>query len=427
MRVALFEDRPVADLGPLVLLRPAFELLCGRYSLRERLLRRLDVTAWGAFVRPLLAEHYRERHSECRINDAVWLTEGPTLLVHGRWLPDAASLAVLERLDEDHVACLNDRPAALWVQPEEAPLLEADALAEGFERLALSRYPQAVGGRWIERPWDVVEQNARQLADDFPLGRTVSWLREFPPHVAILGPTEHVRIHASAQIEPFVVVDAREGPVTVDADVVLGAFTRLQGPCHIGRASRLFAAQVRGGTTIGPVCRVGGEIEASVLHGYVNKYHAGFVGHAYVGPWTNLGALSTNSDLKNDYSTVRVPVAGAPIETGLTKVGCFIGDHTKTGLGSLFNTGSSIGVMCMILPAGRLLPKHVPSFCRVWHGRLDDGLDLDAAIDAERIVMGRRNCELTASYERLLRRVFEQTQQQRAEAIEQAARRAVRS
>ena len=126
-------------------------------------------------------------------------------------------------------------------------------------------------------------------------------------------------------------------------------FTRIEGPAYIGRESQLFRAHIREGTSIGPVCRIGGELEASIVHGWCNKYHDGFLGHSYVCPWVNLGALTTNSDLKNDYSPVRVPLAGESLDTGSTKVGCFIGDHTKTALASLINTGSSIGVMTMEL------------------------------------------------------------------------------
>jgi UDP-N-acetylglucosamine diphosphorylase/glucosamine-1-phosphate N-acetyltransferase len=235
--------------------------------------------------------------------------------------------------------------------------------------------------------------------------------------VAILGAPDDVFIDPTAQIDPFVVLDARRGPISIDAGVIVQPFTRIEGPCYIGCGSRLFRANVREGTTIGPNCRVGGEIEASILHGYVNKYHDGFLGHAYVCPWVNLGALTTNSDLKNDYSHVSVPIDGENVDTGTTKVGCFIGDHTKTALGSLFNTGSTVGVMCMVLPAGELLPKSVPSFTRIWHGIPDDGLDLEAALETARTAMGRRNMRLTDAQEELLRYVHEQTQPDREEAI----------
>ncbi len=129
------------------------------------------------------------------------------------------------------------------------------------------------------------------------------------------------------------------------------------------------------------------------------------------------GRCTTNSDLKNDYSHIRVPVMGESVDTGLTKIGCFIADHAKTAIGSLLNTGSSIGAMAMILPDGQLSPKHVPSFCKAARGELADGIDLERALRMARIAMGRRNCELTPAAERLWRRLYVQTRAERENAI----------
>ena len=112
-----------------------------------------------------------------------------------------------------------------------------------------------------------------------------------------------------------------------------------------------------------------------------------------------------------------VPLEGFSIDTGSTKVGSFIGDHTKAALSTLFNTGSSIGVMCMLLPAGELLPKHVPSFCRIWHGQLDDQIDLATGIATAHAVLERRKQEFTPAQERLLRHVFKLTQAERERAL----------
>jgi UDP-N-acetylglucosamine diphosphorylase / glucose-1-phosphate thymidylyltransferase / UDP-N-acetylgalactosamine diphosphorylase / glucosamine-1-phosphate N-acetyltransferase / galactosamine-1-phosphate N-acetyltransferase len=137
-------------------------------------------------------------------------------------------------------------------------------------------------------------------------------------------------------------------------------FTRIEGSCSIAAETQLFRANLRGCVTLEPTCRIGGEVEAAIIQGHSNKYHEGFLGHAYVGEWVNLGAITSNSDLRNDYREVHVPLQGDPIPTGQAKVGCFIGDHTRMGMGSMLNTGPSVGVMCNVLPAGILLPKHVP-------------------------------------------------------------------
>ncbi|MBI3860774.1 MAG: hypothetical protein HY290_02640 [Planctomycetia bacterium] len=415
MRVALFEDRQGASFGPIAQLRPAFELVCGHFSVRERTIRALPVTDWGVFARDELRETYCEEFPEARFNDSAWLREGPTLLLHGGWLASPKALAAI---DPHAVGLVEGHVAYLTVEPAEAGLFETESWESAIYHIARTRPRTAVDGVVLSAPWQLVEHNPRQIAMDFahrPL-RT-GWTFD-SAQVAVVGPVERVSVDRAAQIDPFVVLDARQGPISIEAGAVIQSFTRLEGPCHIATQARLFRAHIRGGTTIGPVCRVGGEIEASILHGHVNKYHDGFLGHSYVAPWVNLGALSTNSDLKNDYSVVRVPLEGRSIDTGLAKVGCFIGDHTKTGLGSLFNTGSSIGVMCMVLPGGELLPKHVPSFTTVWHGELADAIPFERSLGAARQAMLRRDRDLTDAQERLLRHVYEQTQAERNEAIE---------
>src|SRR5262249_53668386 len=194
---------------------------------------------------------------------------------------------------------------------------------------------------------------------------------------AVVGPPERLRIDPTAHLDPMVVADTRGGPVVVAADAVVNAFTRLEGPCYVGPGTHVLGPKLRGGTPLRPNWRIGGEVEASIVQGHSNKYHDGFLGHSYIGEWVNLGAGTYNSDLRNDYGEVTVTVDGVPVATGSPKVGCFLGDHTKTGLGTLLNTGSNVGVFCNLLPSGTLLPKYVPSFASWWNGKLTDRAALD--------------------------------------------------
>ncbi len=419
MRIAFFEDSAATGFGPLNLMRPTFELVCGRWSLRERVLRWFPAREWGAFLRNYLAELYAEEQPHSRVNDFHWLAEAPTLLINGRWHPRHDDLRDIG--DADAGIC-DDTLVYVTVHPEEVILLSNESWDEILQKLAATRRIVDAGGRLRHRPWDLINDNATALADDaadaisHENGRLVS-LRDDLPAASILGPRDRVQVSASAEVDPYVVFDARKGPVSVADGAQIQAFTRLEGPCHVGPGARIFRGNIRGETTIGADCRVGGEVEASILHSHVNKYHDGFLGHSYVCPWVNLGALSTNSDLKNDYSSVRVPLSGEMLDTGTTKAGCYLGDHTKTALGSLFNTGSSVGVMTMILPGGGLLPKHVPSFSRIWNGQLDDGVDVESALTTAATVMSRRDCRMTPAYARLIRFLAEFTRRERAEAI----------
>lgn len=415
MRIAFFEDAGAANFHPLTLARPVFELVCGRYCLRERIVRSCAATEWGVFLRDHLAETYREAHPEARVNDYDWLSRGSTLVINGRWLPTAD--AIQNELQEFGAAVVNGRVAFLTLEPGDATAALRDRWDSDLVALAQKCRTVPARGVFVEQMWDLISHNAALLLQDFRLAGPQARLFEPGPQVATLGPRELLSVDPSARIEPFVVLDASTGPITIGPGVVLKPFTHLTGPCHIDCGAQLFGACVRGATTIGPDCRVGGEVEASILHSHVNKYHAGFLGHSYVCPWANLGALTTNSDLKNDYSQIRVPVRGESVATGLTKIGCFIGEHAKTSIGSLLNTGAAIGAMSMILPDGQLSPKHVPSFCKASHGELAEEIDLERALRTARIAMGRRNCELTPAQERLWRQLYVETRAERENAI----------
>jgi UDP-N-acetylglucosamine diphosphorylase / glucose-1-phosphate thymidylyltransferase / UDP-N-acetylgalactosamine diphosphorylase / glucosamine-1-phosphate N-acetyltransferase / galactosamine-1-phosphate N-acetyltransferase len=415
MRVAFFEDSSALNFHPIALARPVFELVCGRHSIRERIVRHLPVTDWGVFCREHLAETYRETHPEAHVNDFAWLSAAPTLVINGRWIPTAD--AVARDLEFNGAGLNGGRVAFFALEPFDAAMVMRNGWDEALSTLAQSRGRIDAPGLVAENPWDLVRHNPTQLLEDFRLAGPPAVEYTTRPNVAVVGSPDSLFIDATARIEPFVVFDTTTGPIAIGPGALVRSFSHIEGPCHVDCGSQLWAAAVRGGSTIGPDCRVGGEVECSILHGHVNKYHTGFLGHSYLCPWVNLGAQTTTSDLKNDYTHVRVPVMGDSIDTGMTKVGSFMADHTKTAIGTLLNTGSSIGAMSMLLPDGKLSPKHVPSFCKLRDGELTDDIDLERALRTARIAMGRRNCELTAAQERLWRRLYVQTRGEREDAI----------
>jgi UDP-N-acetylglucosamine diphosphorylase/glucosamine-1-phosphate N-acetyltransferase len=417
MRWFVYEDSSAEKLAPIALLRPVFELLCGREGLRRRLQRWFPAKSWGAFVRPWLAPVYAEEHPEAAVNDLTALRDGPALLFNGRWMPEARLTA--DDVTMDNAGFIDGHLAWIALEPEESRLLEHADFQDILLGIARNRRAVDASGMMIGRPWDLVNQNGRQLERDY-VDEGVSQGPQ-SPHVQCLGSPTDVYISDLAEIDPYVVIDTRSGPVSIDRDVHIQSFTRIEGPCHIGRGTSMFRALIREGTTIGEHCRVGGELEESILHGYVNKYHEGFLGHSYVCPWVNLGAITTTSDLKSDYSTVRVPLQGEMIDSDLIKVGSFIGDHTKTAIDSMFNTGSSIGVMTLVLPGGRLLPRHIPSFCNVSFGDVSTDWPLEQSIQTARASMQRRDCELTPAAEQLLRTMYNMTADERTGAVNVAA------
>ncbi len=420
MRILFVEPDSADSFSPIALARPVFELLCGTRSVRRRVLEILKPNSWGVVVRPHLEDIYRLEHPESHVNDAEWINQGDTIIVNGLWIGDPHQLKKLSR-DNPALNC-NGETAALF-QTEGDATFDKNNLRESINavfRTCVETPDQSEpSGTILHYPWELIKNNGETINLDFELFQYDQQTSPLPEGLSkLVTPDEQGRIFidSQAELEPFVSIIAKNGPVIVEAGVKIQSFTRLEGPCFIGEQTQLFRANIREETSIGPVCRVGGEIEGSIIHGFANKYHDGFLGHSYVCPWVNLGALTTNSDLKNDYSNVKIPIGQQYLDTGDRKIGCFIGDHSKTAIGTLFNTGSNVGVMAMVLPAGKLCPKHIPSFCRLWHGVLDAKCDFVAACQTATIAMGRRDHHFTETHRKLFSAIREITQPERTDA-----------
>jgi UDP-N-acetylglucosamine diphosphorylase/glucosamine-1-phosphate N-acetyltransferase len=381
-------------------------------------------TSLGVVVRPHLAELVRQQYPRLAVNDADWLADGPLALVNGLWLPPDEPV---DLGSEPHAGFVGNDLAYIWAGREQASQFKGesvDALLAGWKKTLPNR---PVQGHIVQFPWHLIDHNGVQIGRDLagPL-RTVldkTLLQPAAAPLALLGPPERLLIEPSARIEPFVVADATRGPVVIDEGAVIASFTRLEGPCYIGPNSQVFGAKIRAGTTLGPWCRIGGEVECSIVHGYSNKYHDGFLGHSYVGEWVNLGAGTHNSDLRIDYGPVSVVIGRQSIATGKAKVGCFLGDHVKTGLGTLINTGSTVGAFVNLFPAGRLAPKFVPSFVNWTHGELTDGFPLETLLATAQEMMQRRHCLLTDAHRRLYTFLLEDTASTRQRVLRDARQR----
>lgn len=425
MRLCLAEDLGAAALEPLTLTRPVHELLLGATTLASKIARAMGVGPGpqrrSCLVRSHLVEVERQRDPHVIVNDRDWMARGPVIVVNSRWVPPVA----FEKPSEfgPWVGLCNGIPACACVGPDDAVALESHSVDAWFEQMEATHGGVEVGGEWIDRPWDLVALNGAHIQRDFEAAGRVGISNRHLAKLALVGPVERLWIHETARIDPYTVFDTTNGPIVLGPNVWVQPFTRIEGPCSIGAETQLFRANLRGSVSIGPNCRIGGEVESSIVIGHSNKYHEGFLGHAYVGEWVNLGAITSNSDLRNDYGEVHVPLQGDPIPTGQAKVGCFIGDHTRTGMGSMLNTGTAIGVMCNVLPAGILLPKHVPSFTAVSYGRVAPGFPLNKMFETARTVMGRRGKNFGEVEEQLYATLYERTRLERERAFQRNAAR----
>jgi UDP-N-acetylglucosamine diphosphorylase / glucose-1-phosphate thymidylyltransferase / UDP-N-acetylgalactosamine diphosphorylase / glucosamine-1-phosphate N-acetyltransferase / galactosamine-1-phosphate N-acetyltransferase len=416
MRLCTFEDARVAGLDPLTAARPAFDLRCGLTTLLEKHNRALRPTAVGVFVRPSLAHLTALEHPHLTVNESAWLLHGPIVLVNARWLPPPRFQLPPHG---PFVAVIGEEVAYAVLAPDDLADATPHNLDECLDRWRTRLYTCPASGRLANNLWDLVEWNGEEIAADFA-HRGRDEMTGWPSTLSLVGPSDALWVHPTARVDPFVVADTTNGPVVIDRDAVVTSFTRLEGPCHVGPRTEVFAANIRAGTSLGPNCRVGGEVSASILLANSNKSHAGYLGHSYVGEWVNLGAGTYVSDLRNDYADVRVTLDRRAIDTRRPKVGAYIGDHVKAGVGCQLNAGSVIGPFAQLLPCGTLLPKNIPGFCTADHGRVIDCPDPQPLFDAAERVTARRGEELTATHRAVFKALFDRGAAHRRTAVHEA-------
>ena len=421
MRLILFDllDEHRYHFYPLALSRPIWELRCGITSLGEKLIAAAGTKDVACFVPPYMAEHYRNQ-VDYPVNDPSRLSGDDLLLAHPRLKADE-----LKALGETSQVVCDAEGRLLAVRVSQADLAKLDAGSiDSFLASAQAQLPKAdVKPATWDYTWNLILENPAQLTRDFQaIGRSgIEGTIEEPK--SLRGGSGDIYVAPGACIHPMVVLDATGGPIYIDEEAEVFPFTRIEGPCYLGRKSMLLGANCREGNSIGPMCRVGGEVEESIIQCYSNKYHDGFLGHAYVGQWVNLGAFTTNSDLKNDYSSVSIILDGKrPINTGSTKVGSLIGDHTKTSIGTLFNTGAYVGAMALIAGTGKPLPKFLPSFAWYLEGAVTKGFGRQRLYGTAKVAMSRRKCQWTEAEEALWEAVFEMTKPQRDPIIKKGRR-----
>jgi UDP-N-acetylglucosamine diphosphorylase / glucose-1-phosphate thymidylyltransferase / UDP-N-acetylgalactosamine diphosphorylase / glucosamine-1-phosphate N-acetyltransferase / galactosamine-1-phosphate N-acetyltransferase len=413
MNLCIFEDDTFSNFYPLTHLRPTFQLRVGLYTLDERLIRTLQPQNVRYICRKNLNPTLREGGFEPVTS--AFRVEQRMLFVNGLVI-DAYTLADQLPLNdnEDFIALHGERLIAAQLSPDHAReftyyLLDQD-ITEILRHLASQVRCIQVETDIATYPWDFIARNPAMIETDIAHLPDRGIYGDVHPQ-AVLYNTAAIHIDAGAQIDAMAVIDARDGPIRIAADVHVQPFSYIQGPTSIGRDTMIVGGQIREGTTIGPVCRVGGEVEESIIQGYSNKYHAGFLGHSYLGEWVNIGAIATNSDLKNTYSNIRMEVNNIMLDTGSQKMGVVLGDHVKLGIGVMLVGGATVGIASNIMNG--LAPKVMPSF--VWSdGSNYTEYNLDKFLSVARRAMRRRKIEMTTAQANLIRHVFYLTRQQRA-------------
>ncbi len=410
--ICLFEDRKVVNFYPLTLTRPIYELRCGVMSLEEKISTRFSKSL-SFHCRDYLTQTLAQRVGKDRVNQWEKMARSHLLLINGRILlsGDEIPLQGEEEVGiqgEDIVyARLRKKTMASF---SKGSFRDIEAILTEVMRKVKLRQVEA---KLVEFPWDLVDSNREMIREDFEIKNRRGIEGEVDSNAYLINPGL-IYIERGAMIEAGVVLNAAQGPIYIEEGVRIRPPTIVDGPSYIGGGTTIDGAKIRGGCSIGPVCRIAGEIEESVIHGFTNKHHEGFIGHSYIGEWVNLGALTTTSDLKNTYGTVKVCINDKRIDTEKMKVGSFIGDHTKTGIGTLLDTGCVIGVAVNLFGGGRT-SKFIPSFS--WGGGSEFKENrLDKVLEVARVVMKRRGIQQTRAQRDLLRKIYQLTFEERKSA-----------
>jgi UDP-N-acetylglucosamine diphosphorylase/glucosamine-1-phosphate N-acetyltransferase len=388
-RLYLFDDASARRWAPFSLTRPIGELLFGCSTLRARTEHVLGIRCHGHVSRRALLGFDEEGAAPGVSLDQV-ARDHLVVFLSSRAVPDFQHI---DLPDEAARITVGGIPAG-WVVPPEAELPSELWIRDpGHDAGAAPEL--ALGGIVLEHPWDLVARNADRIRADEP---TMSGHGVVTPGVVVVG-NGTVSLGEGTEIEAGVTLDTRKGPIVLDRDVRIEGPARLSGPLFVGSGT-LVAGGAISTSSIGLNCRVRGEISDSVLVAYVNKAHEGYLGHALVGRWVNLGALTTNSDLKNNYGTVTVWTPDGDVDTEQIKIGCYLGDHVKTGIGTLLNTGTVVGAGSNIF-GGAMPPVAVPPFS--WGSGSDlTEYRLDKFLETAERVMARRDVTLTAGMRQVL-------------------------
>lgn len=422
-KLFIFEDNKFSHFYPLTYNRPVYELWCGISKIREKIASyfpNLEITLLCRdFLAPVLAE--KTKGCGIKVNDFEVADADEVFLVNGRVLPDEN---FKKEIPEKEALLFHNENLVLGKISGNKFKKNSEGFKHLFSSSKIKHLKESLEVQitkldLLNYLWEIVGQstsdtlNACEIKKDFERLKPELDFKNMFKHnqvdgQAVIYNLDKVYIGKKVEIEAFCLLNAQKGPIYIDDGAKILAHTRIEGPCYIGKDSHIVGGKVREGCSIGPNCRIGGEIEETVFLGYSNKYHEGFMGHSYIGEWVNLGSGTHNSDLKNNYGSIKVASAGKELDTKLSKVGCFVGDHVKTGIGTLLSTGICIGLGSNLFGGGMFAQKFIPAF--VWgDNQAIQQYHWEKFIQTAQTVMERRKVSLSSAEKELLQRIYELT------------------
>ena len=385
MNYILFDGPSRNNLLPFTYTRPVADIRIGILTIREKWEHFL-----GATTTTITEDYLSEKFPMVEMEQNV--------MINASFCPNKKLIELVKNLKENQAIFLDEDVIAFYALES-----QDDIDFDSFEAIEFE-------GEYlkVEQTWDIFSKNGEAIKNDFELLTNERESQVIPKSVNVIN-AKNIFIEEGAKLE-FVTLNASSGPIYIGKDTEIMEGSLIRGPFALCEHSTVkLGAKIYGPTTIGPYSKVGGEVNNSVLFGYSNKGHDGFLGNSVLGEWCNLGADTNISNLKNNYAEVRLWDYNTEgfARTGLQFCGLMMGDHSKCGINTMFNTGTVVGVSANIFGSG--FPRNfIPSFSWGGNGGFTTYLTKKAFEVAE-IVMSRREIEFTEQDAAILEHVFEET------------------
>tara|TARA_B100000676_G_scaffold136787_1_gene135561 strand:+ start:74 stop:1252 length:1179 start_codon:yes stop_codon:yes gene_type:complete len=385
--IIIYEDSNFENLAPFSINHASFELKCGIFSNLDRIIKHYNNAKIILIVRDELKDLINERYPDYEINPKKI---PPGICINGALIFDKNTIDISFQKPLKH-----KEKIVGFNLIDELDIHEfqnyLQKITKGIEKDIL-----CVNYLWecIDLFHCIMKLDMAYYIDKDQLikSKDVFYINE-----------KNIYINNSANIEPGCIIDATNGPIVVNKNVIIQSGSIIKGPTFIDVNSTISnGAKLKGNVLIGKTCKVGGEITDTIFHGYSNKVHDGFLGHSYVGEWVNLGANTNNSNLKNNYSTIKFKFANKSLDTNRTFLGVMIGDFTRTGISTMINTGSYFGLGANIFGGG-FQNKFIDSFA--WGKK--SKVDFNKFIDTLKIMKKRRSKKLTKTEVKFLKNLYD--------------------
>jgi UDP-N-acetylglucosamine diphosphorylase/glucosamine-1-phosphate N-acetyltransferase len=391
MNYILFDGSVRNALLPFTFTRPVADILVGIITIREKWEMRL-----GSTISTITEEYLSEKYPMVEMEENV--------MINASFLPNEILAEMISNLQPNQAIFKGDEVIAFYTSDQQE---EVD-----FDQYEIIEYNEDC--ITIEHTWDIFAKNDSAIREDFQLLTQDRKSQPIPKSVNVIA-SENIFIEEGAKLE-FVTLNASTGPIYIGKNAEIMEGSVIRGPFALCNDAQVkMASKIYGATTVGPHSRVGGEVNNAVLFGYSNKGHDGFLGNSVLGEWCNIGADSNNSNLKNNYEEVKLwsYETESFAKTGLQFCGLMMGDHSKCGINTMFNTGTVVGVSANIFGSG--FPRNfVPSFS--WGGASGFTTYITKkAFETARLVMSRRNVEFDEKEKAILEYVFEESKKWRTD------------